>query len=266
MQLPPEIDYRERLLRLRKRATGIHSAMVNIIGLLIVLPLAAIVYYAMTFIVAFGLLLINLIPGSPFAFGGLENTMTEFFLAAVPGTSWLVALVGSGIVVFLNRRKLVALVDGMHMKRYRMAASYLHHTDFLRVVAEEDFTHIILDRVDDIPALKWISPPRPRTLEQQVLFCACYWNSIIQLSYGPGRLDNASLFNGSWNHLVSRMRPYCCCCCGCTMYSMLAFVLPLAVILTNYHLHRVARLCCIVDYLVEDRFAMEEAASRAAGV
>jgi len=127
--------------------------------------------------------------------------------------------------------------------------------DFLRVVAEEDFTQIIIEAVNAVPSLRWISPGRPKSLEQQLEFSACYWNSILQLSYGPGRLDNASLINGSWTFLMSRVSPYVCCTCCClSTHYFYIFTLPLLIMTCNYHLYRVARISCMIDYLSEDRF------------
>ena len=139
----------------------------------------------------------------------------------------------------------------------RLVAAFGHET--LRVVAEEDFTHIIIDAVNEIPSLKWISPARPKTLENQLEFSACYWNSVLQLSYGPGRLDNASLFNGSWNFQVSRISLYTCCVCCCLSNSLSVFTLPILLITANYHMYRVARTVCIIDYLVDDKFATSAA-------
>ncbi len=249
---------RLRLLKLRDRATQLHAVMANIARILIVLVITYFLTYVLQIFSTILLMMFGLGAG---AMGGssLNDPLLEILFTLGPFTGMLLGLILAIVIVSYFGKGIRKWVDGMHETRYRQAASYLHHTDFLRVVAEEDFTRIIIERASELPSLKWISPATPKTIEDQLGFSACYWNSIQQLSYGPGRLDNASLINGSWNHLVSRISLYWCCACCCMSSGSGIISVPLMLITCNYHLWRVARLCCIIDYIVEDRFAVAEA-------
>ncbi|MCB1217230.1 hypothetical protein KDL44_07545 [bacterium] len=245
-------DYRIRLMALRDKAMKLHNALSTIVQIFVVVIVTYILYYVsyifmMMFMVAGGIASSSSGPGN---YPG-----DDMWMVIVPFIGVAVGIVAGISLAYALGGSIRRWINGMHLTRYRMAESYLHHTDFLRVVAEEDFTHIIIDAVNDIPSLKWISPSRPKTLEQQLEFSSCYWNSIVQLSYGPGRLDNASLFHGSWNHQVSRWSPYSCCACCCLSGSLWIITFPATIITANYHLYRVARLVCTIDYLIEDRFA-----------
>ena len=248
-----------RLRRLRDRHFAFLNSlatMFNIVLFLIFMYVTVSVCYLM---VALGV-----------AFSGFGSSSSGFPFDGTTLASTVLVVLGAVfaiglplVLVGLLRPAVRRQVDGMFQNRYRLAASYLHHTDFLRVVAEEDFTEIIIAAVSDVPSLRWISPARPKTLEQQLEFSACYWNSILQLSYGPGRLDNASLINGSWTHLMSRVSPYMCCACCCmSSYYFWIFTLPMLIMTCNYHLYRVARVCCIIDYISGDPFAVQQVATQ----
>ena len=237
-------------MMIRDKATRLHDTMANIFALLLIGIFAYFIYYVVHIFWMMIMATMGMMSG-----GGSSGSFDEIWIALVPFFGLILALAIGAVLVSFLRTPLKNWVGKMHETRYQQAASYLHHTDFLRVIAEEDFTQIIIESVNDIPSLKWISPGTPKTLVQQLEFSACYWNSILQLSYGPGRLDNASLFNGSWNYQMSRVSLYACCACCCLSNSMMVFTIPAMIITANYHLWRVARLCCIIDYLSGDRFA-----------
>ena len=253
----PYPDYRIRLLQFKDKCLQIHAVMANITSVMIVIILAYIFYYVVYIISMFVVAAIGIGTNS-FSGSGPGSGMGEMYFALIPIAGFAVGLVIAIIIVSLLGKSIRKWIDGMHQTRYKLAASYLHHTDFLRVVAEEDFTQIIMDAVNELPSLKWISPQKPKKIEDQLEFSASYWNSVLQLSYGPGRLDNASLVNGSWNYQVSRISLYFCCTCCCLANSLAIFIIPLLIITSNYHLYRVARVCCMIDYIVEDRFAGTE--------
>ncbi|MEZ5339230.1 MAG: hypothetical protein R3F46_13345 [bacterium] len=244
-------DYRIRLMALRDKAMKLHNALSSIVQIMVVV----IMIYVMYYIGQIFMMMFAVSSGIASGSGPGSGSGDEMWMFIFPFIGLAIGLIAGVSLAYALGGSIRRWINGMHLTRYRMAESYLHHTDFLRVVAEEDFTFIIIDAVNDIPSLKWISPSRPKTLEQQLEFSSCYWNSIVQLSYGPGRLDNASLFHGSWNHQVSRWSPYSCCACCCLSGSLWIFTLPATIITANYHLYRVARLVCTIDYLLEDRFA-----------
>ncbi|MCB1188679.1 ammonium transporter [bacterium] len=249
-------DYRLRLMALRDKVLRLHGQLVVIIQIIVAMIVMYVVYYVANFMMMFGIL------GSSFATGNFNSSSGgpyEYLMAFLPFAGMALGLIVGAVVAFSIAGSIRRWVESMHVTRYKLSESYLYHTDFLRVVAEEDFTHIIIDAVNEIPSLKWISPARPKTLENQLEFSACYWNSVLQLSYGPGRLDNASLFNGSWNFQVSRISLYTCCVCCCLSNSLSVFTLPILLITANYHMYRVARTVCIIDYLVDDKFATSAA-------
>lgn len=254
--MPPlrDPEYRWRLKRLRDRQFSFLNSLATIIkgfAFVVFLYGATMLCYFLTLIVI----------ASMGLSGGSSNNLSDMSSSETAILILLALVMVIGLPVFcvaLLAPGIRRYVDNMHETRYGLAASYLHHTDFLRVVAEEDFTQIIIEQVAEIPSLRWFSPHQPKTIEQQLEFSACYWNSIVQLSYGPGRLDNASLINGSWTYQLSRVSPYMCCTCCLLPYIgqvLLVFILPLFFMTCNYHLNKVARICCVIDYLCEDRFA-----------
>jgi hypothetical protein len=254
--LPPlrDPEYRWRLKRLRDRQFGFLNSLTSLIKI--------VYFFVLMFLVSLFCYLMSTAvmelwrADSPSMIGITDLSLPE---AAILIVLLLILVVGCPLyLVHLLGPAIQRYVDNMHLSRYTLAASYLHHTDFLRVVAEEDFTQIIIEQVAEIPSLRWFSPQRPKTIEQQLDFSASYWNSIVQLSYGPGRLDNASLINGSWTYQLSRVNPYLCCVCCCIPYVGIMFVIlsaPIFIMTCNHQLTKLARISCIIDYLCEDRFS-----------
>ena len=261
-RVPPEYSaflFRQRLLALRYKTLKMHGTLALAMTVMLSVILYSILSQILQFIIQ--LLIMPLLmfnqPGNTAmtAPGGGYSQDMSFFVLLLSMLGWIVALVLVVIIGRMMYHPMLRWVQNMHASRYAEAARYVHHTDLLRIVAEENFTQIIIEAVNELPSLRWISPGRPKSLEQQLEFSACYWQSIIELSYGPGRLSNSSLISGSWSWQNSRVSPFVCCGCCCLTGSMAVLVLPFTIITFNHHLLRVARICCLIDYLTEDRFA-----------
>jgi hypothetical protein len=249
------IAFRQRMEALReKKLKTIHAltlAMSIMAGLIVMSLGGQIVQMAISMLIM-PISMLN--PGSGWSGSGSVN-VSDWLFALAPIAGWLLTLLLGVATAFLIHPVMRRWLDSRFQACYVQAASFIHHTDILRVVAEENFTLEIIEAVRELPSLRWISPGQPKNLEQQLEFSACYWQAILELSYGPGRLSNASLISGSWTYLNSQVSPYFCCGCCCMSGSLGIIVVPFMVITFNHHLQRVARICCIIDYLIEDRFA-----------
>jgi hypothetical protein len=108
-----------------------------------------------------------------------------------------------------------ALVLAVHSARdagRRWGRREMALTDLPLLACDEDCAKQIFQVMESVPGLRWVSPPPPRTLEQQLEFAACYHRAYRHLRICPGRLDTKSVVLGSlaW-FLGQRM----CCFCGC---------------------------------------------------
>jgi len=126
------------------------------------------------------------------------------------------------------------------------------------VVCEEHYARQILEIMETVPMLRWVSPPPPRRLEQQLEFAACYHRAYQRLRFGPGRLDTGTVWLGSLRWFLGQRM---CCFCGC-MSAPGWLILPLSVlsILTTalwglggyIYLYRLGVEAAFVEYFLEE--------------
>jgi len=75
-------------------------------------------------------------------------------------------------------------------KSYRLVWQELWSTNIMTLVVHEEYAEPMLAQAEQTFLLRWISPPRPRTLEHQLEFAACYLPALRKLQWGMGRLDS----------------------------------------------------------------------------
>lgn len=249
------IAFRQRMLALRGKKLQTIRALILAMSIMFGMIIMSVSAQLVQFFISLLILPMSFMNQSSTGPGRGSMHSDGWMYILMPVLGWLFTLVIGAVAAFLMYPVIRRWLDRKYDALNALAASYLHHTDILRVVAEENFTLQILEAVRELPSLRWISPGQPKSLEQQLEFSACYWQGILELSYGPGRLSNASLISGSWTYLNSQVSPYFCCGCCCMSGSLGIFIVPFMVVTFNHHVQRVARICCIIDYLIEDRFA-----------
>jgi hypothetical protein len=157
-----------------------------------------------------------------------------------------------GAVVYGVRYGLGAAARAVFSSYYREATRWLYHTDMLSLFVDENQTAQVVELVNETPGLRWISPPRPRSLEHQLEYAACYFAAYRKLLYGPGRIDAGSVFLGSlaWYAGQRQCIGVGCCCLAFPYGTWLA--LPAWIIGGIGYLNRLAVEACCIDYLLSE--------------
>lgn len=134
-------------------------------------------------------------------------------------------------------------------KRYYLATwNELFTTNMMAMVVDEDYTRLLRERADDIWALKWISPPPPQTIEQQLEFAACYHLALRRMLRGISRLDNTPLWQGGVAYYAGLRGGVVC---GCLMFLVVyGLAIPVWIIASVYYIQRCAALAAYCDYLL----------------
>jgi hypothetical protein len=133
-------------------------------------------------------------------------------------------------------------------KHYERIWSELWTTNLLPLALEEDYTHQLLERADQIWTLRWISPPPPRTMEQQLEFAACYLEALRRLQRGTARQDNGPLWHGAYSWITGQSRGRTCGCLAVWLLNMVG--LALAVLAFYASCQRRAALAAMCDFLM----------------
>jgi hypothetical protein len=135
---------------------------------------------------------------------------------------------------------------------YREASRWLYHTNLLAVFIDENQTAQILELVDSTPGLRWMSPSKPRKLEDMLEFAACYFAGYKKLLYGPGRLDPGSVFLGSLAWYAGQRQCVMLGCCCCLFPYSTMFTLPCWIFAGIGYINRLAVEACCIDYLLDE--------------
>lgn len=131
----------------------------------------------------------------------------------LPGVWFPIAALAAGIAVLAVLWGTLAwAARGAYDAGRRWGWREMALTTLPLVVCEEDYARQILDLVETVPGLRWVSPPPPRKLEHQLEFAACYYRAYQRLRFGPGRLDPGTVWLGSLRWFLGQRM---CCLCGC---------------------------------------------------
>lgn len=160
----------------------------------------------------------------------------------------LLAAVAAAYGIHILTRLMVRSIFRSH---YRETTRWLYHTDMLRLFVDENQTGQIVDIIDNAPGLRWISPPRPRKLEDLLEFAACYFGAYKRLLYGPGRLDGGSVFLGSLTWYTGQRQCVTLGCCCCLNPYSTWLVLPVWIFTGICYINRLAVEACCLDYLLD---------------
>jgi hypothetical protein len=135
--------------------------------------------------------------------------------------------------------------------RYHAQTWYeLHETNFMTLVADDSYTKVITERIEHVWSLRWISPPPPRNLEEQLEFAACYQLALRRMLGGVGRLENGPLWQGGMTWYAGGTRGFTC---GCLALAFLGGIgVALVVVGAIFHLQRCAALIAYCDFLLYD--------------
>jgi len=150
------------------------------------------------------------------------------------------------------------------IERYHAQTWYeLHETNFMALVADDIYTKVIHERIQDVWSLRWISPTPPKNLEQQLEFAACYQLALRRMLGGVGRLENGPLWQGGMTWYAGGTRGFAC---GCLALGLLSWIgLALVVVCGVFHLQRCGALIAYCDFLLYDeRMARQSDAQRLA--
>ncbi len=136
-------------------------------------------------------------------------------------------------------------------KRYYLATwNELFRTNLMAMVVDEDYTRLLRERAEDIWALKWITPPPPKTIEHQLEYAACYQLAIRRMLGGVSRLDNTPLWQGGIAYYAGMRGGVTC---GCLLFFVVqGLAIPLWIIASIYYIQRCAALTAYCDYLLYD--------------
>jgi len=171
------------------------------------------------------------------------NDPTLVLLLVIP---LVVALFGSLGVVHLVRLGCRSL----YRRHYLSTWNELFSTNMMQMVVDEDYTRLLHERAGDIWSLRWISPPPPRTIEQQLEFAACYQLALRRMLGGVGRLDNTPLWQGGIAYYAGLRGGVVC---GCLLYLVLSWLaIALWIIGGFYYIQRCAALAAYCDFLLYD--------------
>lgn len=180
----------------------------------------------------------------PLGFGGARNVeaalIMELALVIAAGAC---GGVGAWYLVRWGARRLIA-------RCHAQTWYELHNTNFMALVADDVYTKVIQERVEQLWSLRWFSPPPPKTLEQQLEFAACYQLALRRMLGGVGRLDNGPLWQGGLTWFAGEGRGMAC---GCTCFVLLSWLgLALVVVGAVFHLQRCGALTAYCDFLLYD--------------
>ncbi|MBN2082166.1 hypothetical protein JW859_08150 [bacterium] len=135
--------------------------------------------------------------------------------------------------------------------RYHAQTWYeLHETNFMALVVDEVYTGLLIDHANSVWSLRWISPPKPKTVEQLLEFGACYQVALRRMLRGVGRLESGPLWQGgmAWYAGVGRGAA-----CGCLALLLLSWLgIGLIVIGFIFYLQRCGALIAYCDFLLYD--------------
>jgi hypothetical protein len=230
---PPKPDYALRLQAQRERILRSLDSVANIGCCLMTLLLGYFTFY-----------IFGMIAGLIAA--GASRGNEDLFIAI--GT--LVGLVATVALGFGMQFLMKILARSIFRSYYREATRWLYHTDMLRLFVDENQTLQIIELINSTPGLRWISQPKPRTLEELLEFAACYFTAYKRLLYGPGRLDAGSVALGSLIWYTGQRQCIALGCCCCNPYSGW-MTLPLWVFTGVGYINRLAVEACCLDYLMD---------------
>jgi hypothetical protein len=178
-----------------------------------------------------------------FTHGALSEDMLALLGGLIGAVAALAALYGLRLLMQL-------VVKGIFRNYYREATRWLYHTQMMTLFVDDSQTGQIVELIEDLPGLRWISPPRPRSVEDLLEFAACYFGAYKRLLYGPGRLDGPTVFLGSLAWYTGQRQCVCLGCCCSNPYSVV-FVLPPWIFAGVGFINRLAIEACCIDYLLE---------------
>lgn len=170
------------------------------------------------------------------------------------GSYMLFGMFGSFVGSILATVGAVLLIKNLGRKAFTrwhaQVWSELHCTSLAVLAVDETYTRLLTERIEDTWALRWMAPPPPRTLEQQLEFAASYHIALRKLLWGVGRLENMPLWQGgfAWSAGTSRGLT-----CGCAAYLFLSVIgAALWVLGILFYLQRCAALAAFCDFLLYD--------------
>jgi hypothetical protein len=188
--------------------------------------------------------------------GGVDDNPAVWVLGGIFGIATTCAM------LYGLRLLLIRLATAVFCGYYRDATRWLYHTDLLALFVDESQTAQIIDLIEDTPGLRWISPPRPKKLEDLLEFAACYFAAYRRLLYGADRLDAGTVFKGSLAWYVGQRQCVGLGCCCCLFPYSGWITLPVWVITGVGYLNRLAVEACCLDYLLDAPRDPRDAARR----
>lgn len=124
----------------------------------------------------------------------------------------------------------------------------LHRTNFMTLVVDDSYTRVIQERVELQWALRWLAPPPPKRLEDQLEYAACYQLALRRMLGGVGRLENGPLWQGGVTWSAGGTRGVTC---GCTLLGFLSWIgLALITVGAVFYLQRCGALIAYCDFLL----------------
>lgn len=143
------------------------------------------------------------------------------------------------------------LIRKSFAKVYNKIWRELWQTNFMVLVVDDAYTGVIRERTEHQFALKWLCPPSPRTLEDQLDYAACFRIVLRRMMTRDSRKATGPLWEGAigWSagHWIG-------CACGCLSLAVLNWGgFALWLLGAIYYLQRKAAVAAFCDFLLYDR-------------
>ena len=212
-----------RLMRLRKRALSVVSALTTLCLLLVLIQLIG-------YLQPLGAYWLS--PNSP---------------VVLPQSSWL-ALLAIPLVLGLTLAIWWLLQSWLMRVRQRCRLE-LQYSQLSLMVVDDQFWHQLFELQRESPWLKWAVVAPPQTFEQHLEFAAAYHTALMQLAVRSRQLDNGSVSRGNFTWHAGR--PWCYACgllaAGCGL-----LFLPYIALAVSGMLTKAGRLAALCDFFLGD--------------
>ena len=168
-------------------------------------------------------------------------------IAVIMGINAMVMpLLFSGLMAFLIWR----VLHSYFAKHYWRVTAELEGTGLMMLVVNDDWTRVIAEGMEQDGIVRWIGPPAPKSLEDQLEFAACFYEQLRLLQHGRRHLESVSFWSGAWSWFTGQRRwCFCACaspfCMGCPL-ALLAFwaLSPI------YYVQKIASTAAFCDFLL----------------